>query len=794
MEIINFNEGWVCGVLGTNNQKPISIPHDAMREEPRSESSLGAANIGWYEGLDYLYKKTFFVPEDYQEKKVVFEFEGVYRNAEVIINGKKAGFRPYGYTNFYVEADAFLHFGSENTIEVIARNSDQPNSRWYTGTGIYRPVNLLVLPKKHLLLNGIKITTVSTKPPVISLALKSNSKGEALVSIIDGEEVIARSNVSIDGSAQINLPLPNAKAWSPEEPNLYQCQIEYEGSQYQTRFGLRTLTWDSEAGLLINGVRRILKGACIHHDNGLLGAAAFPDAERRKVKLLQEAGYNAIRSAHNPCSKALLDACDELGMLVMDEYVDMWYTHKTRYDYANDFSDWWRQDLADMVDKDFNHPSVILYSTGNEVSETAEPRGIELTKELTEHLHGLDPTRPVTCGVNIFFNYLSSLGFGVYTDEKAQKEKKKAVGSEFYNKLAGLLGDKTMKLGATLRGSDRTTYESFSNMDIAGYNYGILRYKKDLKKYPKRLILGTETFCKDAFYFLELAKKHPRIIGDFVWAGMDYIGEAGIGSWVYEDAYPKNASPAGWLTAGSGRLDITGAAGGETLYTKVAFEKTTTPLLAVKPVYQKGKHSPSAWKLTDAMPAWTWPGCEGQKAEVEVYARAAQIALYLNDQLVVKKKMKNDCRSVVKTTYQSGTLTVVAYDENEQEIGRSSLVTAQKETQLTLEPESRTVSPRGLAFIRLRYTDRNGILKPMENHEVAVSVKGGKLLGLGHACPYNPEGYTGSKTKTYYGEALAIVQADPEANEIELMADDGSRSERTAIQINEVVKKSNDTK
>ena len=246
-------------------------------------------------------------------------------------------------------------------------------------------------------------------------------------------------------------------------------------------------------------------------------------------------------------------------MLVMDEYIDHWYIHKTEYDYVPYFDKWWKQDIADMVDKDYNHPCVILYSTGNEVSETAQKKGIQLTRELTDYLHSLDNTRPVTCGINIFFNFLSSIGFGVYSDEKAKKEaekaeklraagvqpqKKKAVGSKFFNDLAGLMGDEFMKRGATLHGCDVRTRDAFANMDIAGYNYGIYRYKHDLKKYPNRLILGSETFCNDAYRFREQAKKNPRLVGDFVWAGMDYLGEVGVGSWEYK-AYATQFSGVG---------------------------------------------------------------------------------------------------------------------------------------------------------------------------------------------------------------------------------------------------------
>lgn len=785
MKQIDFNQGWYYGKVGQKTETEITLPHDAMRLEPRTEKSNGAGNISWHMGGDYVYKKTFFIPKEYQDKFIIFEFEGVYRNAEVYINGEKAMYRPYGYTNFYVEANKFLQYDSDNTIEVIARNTDQPNSRWYTGSGIYRPVHMHVLSNKHVKLNGIKVKTLDISPAVIEVMIETNSPGEVRVDIKDQTGVVVSKTEETTGTVTLRMKVPDAKLWSPNTPNLYTCHVEFEQQQYDTTFGIRTIHWGPDKGLEINGERVILKGACVHHDNGLLGAAAYEDAERRKVKVLQDVGYNAIRSAHNPCSKAMLRACDELGMLMMDEYVDMWYIHKTRYDYADYFSDWWQADLEDMVNKDYNHPSVILYSTGNEVSETAQERGIKITGKMTAFLHKLDATRPVTCGVNIFFNYLSSLGFGVYTDEKASKDsKKKAVGSEFYNKLAGVLGDKTMKIGAALRGSDLKTRDAFANMDIAGYNYGVLRYKKDLKKYPNRLILGTETFCKDAYEFMELAKKHPRIIGDFVWAGFDYLGEVGIGAWVYEDYAPKKKDQTAWMTAGSGRIDITGREIGEALFTKVALEKTKGPLIAVKPVYQTGKHSPSAWKMTDAMPSWTWPGCEGMKARVEIYARAASVHLLVNDKIVAKKKITKGCRTVVNTPYKKGAITAIAYDASGDEVGRHTLKTAADTTYLTLESEEKIVESGGLSYIRIAYTDEEKIVKPMEKNKISINVIGGKLLGLGHACPYNPEGYTNSETSTYYGEAMAIVQADDlNASSITIKAKDSNRTAEIIIPI-----------
>jgi beta-galactosidase len=802
MKCIDFNADWKYRKLNEDSlngealEREVHLPHDAMLAEKRSEANAGGANISYFAGGDYLYSKTFEVPAEYKNKSVIFEFEGVYCNAEVYINHEKAAYRPYGYTNFYVAADKFLKHGEVNEIQVIARNSEQPNSRWYSGSGIYRPVHMHIADKEHILLNGVKINTLSLDPVVVEVTVNTVGSGEFKVEIVDGGKVVSSISAQTNGKAVVKLDVPHAKLWTPEHPNLYQCRVTYGTDSMEETFGIRTLNWDNRDGLTINGTRVILRGACIHHDNGLLGACCYPEAEERKVRILQENGYNAIRSAHNPCSKAMLEACDRLGMLVMDEYVDMWYIHKTEYDYADYIMDWWREDLKDMVDKDYNHPSVIMYSTGNEVSETAQKRGIEFTGQMTEYLHQLDPNRPVTCGVNIFFNFLSSVGFGVYSDEKAKKnaekalkdgeahlegqKKKKAVGSEFYNILAGVLGDKTMKIGATFYGCDVKTRDSYANMDVAGYNYGILRYQHDLKKYPERLILGSETFCKDAYTFWELAKKNPRIIGDFVWAGMDYLGEAAIGAWVYEDYAPKDAPRSGWLSAGSGRIDITGHPLGEAGYTRTAFECTDKPIIAVRPVNQKGKHSPSAWKMTDAMESWSWEGCAGYKAMVEVYTRAHSVELFINNQSVGRKNRKKDCVLYFKTTYEDGEITAIEYDETDKEISRASLSTAGKETVLRAVAEVDSVKAGGLCYIRLQYTDKEGIVKPLVRNTLKVKVSGGTLLGLGNACPYNPNGYLKDFTETYYGEALAIVKAAG-GKELSFEVTDGERTTSVVI-------------
>lgn len=851
MQKIDFNKDWICRCLTRDEEAyPVTLPHDAMLSEPRTQESTGEGNVGWYIGGDYEYTKNFFVPEEYKDKKVLIEFEGIYHNGKVYINGKKAAYRPYGYTNFYVDTEGFFQYGKENEIKVIARNADQPNSRWYSGTGIYRPAYLHVAGEKYIPVNGVKIRTLSYDPAKIEVVVKTSAPGEVSLKIefegskvlrvigestkignVNNDRIISSDNKNMqpNGSVQtgengqkselvqveaeknnqaaeyqaiFQLDVPNAKLWDTEHPNLYTCKAVFGEDEVIETFGIRELIWNPQVGMTINGERVILRGACFHHDNGVLGACTYPEAEERKMRILKENGYNAVRSAHYPCSKALLDACDRVGMLMMDEYVDVWYIHKTKYDYAGQLADWWKQDLKDMVDKDYNHPSVIMYSTGNEVAETAQKKGIALTGDMTNFLHSLDSTRPVTCGINIFFNFLSSIGLGVYSDDKAEKsagnaeknaaqatgknekkvvksgkktvnkatengkkglgstkpeKKKKPVGSEFYNTLACLVGDYFMKCGATLYPCDLRTKDAYANMDIAGYNYGIFRYKHDLKKYPNRLILGSETFCKDAYSFWEIAKKNKRIIGDFVWAGWDYIGEVGDGAAEYSDY--KFEDPATRMTGGNGRIDLNGKPRAEAAYTRVAFERETGPFIAVDPVYQKEKLRLTGWQLTKALESWAWDGCNGEPAKVEVYARAAQVELFINGKSVGKKKVKK-CRANFNTTYQDGEITAVSYDENGKEINRYSLQTAGKDTVLQVRPEEKTVKPEGLAFIQLQYTDSKGIWKPMEKHNIKVTVENGVLKGLGSPAPYVKGNYTDHTVATYYGEAMAVVQAD----------------------------------
>ncbi len=822
MKGLSFNEGWQFRRIALEGEKDepfeeVTLPHDAMIGETRSPQAVSAQNSGWFEGRDYEYVKTWTPPEELAGKSLLLEFEGVYHLAQVWIDGTLVAERPYGYTNFYVDLAGLVEPGRPCELRVVARNSDQPNSRWYSGAGIYRPVTLWVGEPVHLRPNGIAVRTLSLdgSRACVGVSLEASGHGLATVELLpEGSQMpVAAGSVELgeDGTGAMTLEVPQPRTWSPDHPDLYRCRVDLAAGgnavdHGETLFGIRTLAWGDD-GLLLNGDRIVLRGACIHHDNGVLGACAFADAEWRKVLLMREQGYNAVRSAHNPCSKALLDACDHLGVLVMDEYVDHWYIHKTLHDYVEYFDAWWRRDLADMVEKDRNHPSVLLYSIGNEVAETAQERGVLLTRQMVEHLHVLDPTRPVTCGVNIFFNLLSSLGLGQYSDEKARREAEqaahqgatphRAVGSEFYNRLAGLLGAGFMKKGAALPACDRVTRDAFAQMDVAGYNYGIDRYRHDLRAYPHRLILGSETFCSDAQRFAELAKKEPRLVGDFVWAGMDYLGETGVGAWEYNDYAPRE-SGFGWLTAGSGRVDLTGKPLGEALYTRVALTGETGPYLAVCLVNHTGeRHSPSAWKMSSAIESWSWDGCEGRAANVEVYAHAHAVALLLNGREVGRRLLKGSCVARMSCRYEPGTLEAVAYDEDGRELGRRSLRSASGQTELRAEVEyagvpggfaRRDVWHEGaaagpacvgagrLAFVRVRYTGTNGETRSLARGVLRASVEGGDLLGFGCASPFNEGSFVTGETQTYFGEALAVVRPVLGSDCVRLSVTDGALS------------------
>ena len=755
-----FCDGWTLrGADGSLIAENIRLPHDAMQLDPRSSQSAAGETNGWIDARDYVYEKEFFLPED-DGYSYALEFEGVYHRCEVFLNGIRLGSHHNGYIGFVLDCGANLYFGAVNRLCVSVKNSDQPNSRWYSGTGLYRPVWLYRLPQRHIIPGSVRIMTTSYSDRTLSIAGECSAAGTVELSILD-EDVCLKSvriETEPDGSFRFLTSLPGAALWSPAEAKLYACRVCFGEDTYESAFGIRQIECDRENGFRINGKRLFLRGACVHHDNGLLGACAYNFAEERKVRLLKQAGFNAIRSAHNPCSEALLRACDRLGMLVIDEYADMWYIRKTPHDYADDLEAHWPEDLAQIVRKDFNHPSVVMYSLGNEVSETGQERGIALCRDMTERLRALDGTRPITCAVNPFFNFLSSVGLGVYSDEKEnQAPRQKRVGSAFYNWLAGLLGAGTMKLGARIAPCDPVTRDAYAQLDAAGYNYGIKRYRRDLKRNPGRLILGTETFIADAARVTRMAKNNPGIIGDFVWAGIDYLGEVGIGAWEREDYAPDFGHGPSWASAGAGCLDLTGKETAQMRYLQAVWELRPVELCAFPADRPFRRHSPSCWRMSGAQESWAWDGC--RRIRIEVYSAAPFVELRQRGYQTRRKRTGKNGITVFHRRFTGGSLTAAALDENHRVISEKTLHGAGDKTRLVLEPEAASIRLEdGLCYVRMRFADANGVTKPLARGIISVKAENGKLLAAGSACPYYEGSYLTSETDTYYGEALAIFR------------------------------------
>ena len=759
----DFNKGWTFHKDGQKGAAQfIDLPHDAMIHERRDPESAGGSAVGFFPGGVYMYEKTFPAPTEWREKCITFEFEGIYKNSKVYLNGQEAGGRPYGYSRFFVQADQFLKFGEENTIRVTADNAQMPNSRWYSGSGIYRPVILHVANKTHIDMDGVKVSTLSHAPARIQVETAANG-GEITVKILDGDRVIATSS-----GASVEFTVANARLWSAETPNLYQYRVTLKEQgrivdEAIGNFGIRKVEW-SNKGLFINGQETKLRGGCIHHDNGILGAATYDNAEERRVRIMKEAGFNAIRSAHNPTSIALLDACDRYGMYVMDETWDMWYMHKNKYDYASDFNGWYQEDIRSMVAKDFNHPSVIMYSIGNEVSEPYQERGIQLTREMVDTIHKLDRNRAVTGGINLFIIDRASKGKGIYKEEGGRageektpkKKKRQASGSMFFNLIASMMGTQMNKM-ANSAGADKVASPCLDALDIAGYNYASGRYAMESTKHPERVIVGSETFPQDIANNWEIVKKYPYLIGDFLWTSWDYLGEAGMGAWSYDGA-SGFMKPYPYLVAGCGAIDILGNIGAPARYAAVVWGLEKQPFIGVRPVNHPGVQVTRAiWRGTNAIASWSWKNCAGNKANIEVYADAEAVELFLNAKSLGRKKLKA-FKATYNTKYEPGTLRAVAYSKDGSQLSGSELISATGKTGIALRAEETAIRVGELVYVNINLVGENGVIESNDDHKLTVTVDGGKFLGFGSANPCTEERFDSGSYTSYYGRAIAVVQ------------------------------------
>ncbi len=743
MKKLNFNLDWTC------NGVAVTVPHDAMIHEPRVAGNPSGSAQAYFPGGTYVYEKRFQKPE---AEHMLFQFEGVYQNAKVYINGKEAGGCAYGYLPFFVCADSLLVEG-ENTIRVECDNVNQPDSRWYTGAGIYRPVWLWTGPKGGIAPEAVKVQTVSINPAKVRVMTECD--GEPVVQILDGNKVVAEGKGN-----DIELTVPNAKLWSDETPYLYTCVVTADCDVAETKFGIRTISWDNK-GFYINGKRTLLRGGCVHHDNGIVGAATYDEAEWRRVRIMKDAGFNAIRSAHNPTSRALLEACDYYGMYVMDESWDMWFHHKNKFDYATHWRKNYLSDLAAMVNRDYNHPSVVMYSIGNEVSEPAKEEGVEKTKEMVAYLKKADGTRPVTGGFNLMIIANAKKGKGIYNEEEggmnSDADKMNGMNSTLFNFITNLVGT-GMNKSANGKAADEATAPALDALDMAGYNYASGRYPLEGKAHPDRLIFGSETFPQDIAKNWAMVKQYPYLIGDFMWTAWDYIGEVGLGAWAYTKDGTGFNKPYPWLLADTGAFDIVGTPNGEMFLAQAAWGLLDKPVIGVQPVNHPGVNpAKMAWRGTNAMASWAWKNCDGNKAIVEVFTDAAVIELLINGKSQGKKKVK-DCKATFKTKYAPGKIEAVAYDASGREISRSYLVSATGKTSICAAPEVDTAKPGEVVYVNVAIVGENGVVESNADEKLNITVEGGELLAFGSADPRTEERFDEGTYTTYYGVALATVR------------------------------------
>ena len=717
-----FDNGWQF----THDGKTINVdlPHDwAIAYAPDPATGTSGTDGGWYPGGKGEYRKTFATPKT---EIVKLHFEGVYQKAEVFVNGQKAGQHAYGYTPFTVDVTPYLYQDKrENEVVVKVDNSEQPNCRWYTGSGIYRHVWLQAMPALHIAENGVFVTThdISAERAIVgvevTVANESDRDRNAMVVVDSGMMMVAvpaRQTKTVATSYAVRNP----HLWSPDDPYLYETKVELKESgividEHRARFGIRSFSYDAEGGFVLNGKPLLINGACVHHDDGVLGAMAFDAAEIRKVRQMKEAGFNLIRTSHNPTTRAFLDACDSLGMLVIGEAFDGWRTAKKPYDYSTLIDSCYREDIRAMVERDRNHPSIICWSIGNEVIERKDIRVITTARQLKQAILDYNKTRPVTEALC------------AWDDDW-----------EIYD-------------------------PHFDVLDIGGYNYMIHKHATDHQRNPGRVMWQTESYPRDAFQNWALVHGYPYIIGDIVWTGLDYLGEAGIGRYYYEgeragEHYVDGGQP-DWHGAYCGDVDVTGWRKPISHYREMLWKDSKDLYMAVKePDGYHGKILETRWSVWPTWESWNWPSWEGKPIDVEVYTKAPEVTLYLNDKPIGTKAVSQstEYKAVFTVTYEAGTLRAEAGGK------RATLSTAGEPARLRLTADRYVMTAGGqdLSFITVEVIDREGRVCPNAAIPCEAIVKGqGTLLSFASADLKDREPYTSPCVTTWKGRALLVVRS-----------------------------------
>lgn len=778
----SFNGGWIFYTKENPEEKTaVRLPHDAMQYEERIPKLKNGPLVAFYPGGDYYYEKEFYGDPSYEDQTVMLDFGGIFMDSHVYLNGEEVGGHVYGYSNFYVDLTDKLRIGERNLLKVYVHNSQTPNSRWYSGSGIYRPVYLISGDREHIRPDGVKVITKEYDPALLEVSVEHTGREDVQVLT---EILWANLTVASGHGAVCEIPVPDAKLWDAEHPNLYTVRVSLMRKDkvidvQEQRFGIRKIQWDASYGLKINGQVVKLRGACIHHDNGILGAAEYKEAALRRIRRLKEGGFNAIRGAHDPRSREVLEACDEIGMYVMEESFDVWYGSAGVYGYTLYFREEWEKDLELMIRKCFNHPSVIMYSIGNEISETCTEEGIRYGHEMTQLCHKLDDSRPVTLGVNLMLNILAAQGKGMdayggsvmnkadVVDPKACEPDSDQNGSVLVNNMVADFAD-YMKNVNKPENTDGPTKGIFGELDIAGYNYGEASYEKHHEWYPDRIMVGTETNLMNMKERIEMVRNQPYIIGDFIWTGWEYLGECGVGVIDYNENTGNYNKPYPCIVAGCGLYDLIGHRDTLEYDLMIAWGVRDKPHIAVShPKHAQDEMIPGLYRSTDAIDSWSFEGYEGIETCVRVASPGKEVELFLNGKSMGVKLLE-DLYAEYLVIYEAGILEVVAYDENRNEMGRDRLVSASNETVIGVRAEKETMDVGGddIAYLDVEITDENGICKP-EERVVKVKVEGaGTLLAVGSGAHRTEEKYIGDSFTTCNGRMAAVIRSAEEAGDI----------------------------
>ncbi len=815
-----FNTGWsIQPVTGVFNFTPpdgqeVTLPHDAMIGKERSADVPQNSKSGYFPGGSCEYTKKLFLSEEEREKRLTLELEGCYNNTMVFVNGQLAGQCPYGYSNFYVSLNPYVVYGAENEIKVVARSGE--DSRWYSGMGLYRDVRLLVGNPIHVAIDGLRVTTLSLERESFSSDQKQVTRAKLSVEVEVENEGISSQTVAVlaevyapsgelaasdcvplgvlgGESSRVTLPfyIEEPQLWNVDTPQLYTCRIRLYPKQDRdmatakairqehlldeeiTEFGIRFLELDPFHGLRINGETVKLRGACIHHDNGVIGAATIQRAEERRVSILKEAGFNAIRSAHHPAGKALLSACDRLGMLVMDETFDMWTEQKNPYDYGLHFPVWWEQDVEQMVKKDYNHPSVILYSIGNEIPDPRTLGGNQWGRRIAETIKKLDSSRFTINSINGALLVIEQ--FQKLMRQTSVNASKPEETEETSLELNSMLSEREKKGNSNPmavltqgEGMGIALEEPAAAVDVAGYNYMTHRLVQDHEQHPTRILCGSETFSRDLAENWALVEEHPYILGDFCWTGWDYLGEAGIGKVIYPEkpeAVKGVYSSYPWMIANCGDIDILGNRRPISYYKELVWGLRKEPYIAVLRPEHYGKiPTVSPWSWSDSLCSWSFEAYNGKPVQAEVYAAGEEAELFLNGVSIGKKPIGERLPFLAEfeLTYAPGTLTAVSYEKGEV-IGEFTLHSAEGSVLLSVKPDRTKIKAdtTDLAYLDITLEDADGNLYSSQDRMVKVTVEGaGHLQGLGSREPCTEEAFTGTSHTTYDGKALAVIRPD----------------------------------